>query len=64
MWAHEGFHMEVVHRLYQIRFSERFDPGLNLQQIRGTEGVRVRDAYAKAAQEAGITWSGRSYRDE
>jgi len=56
--------MEVVHRLYQIRFSERFDPGLNLQQIRGTEGVRVRDAYAKAAQEAGITWSGRSYRDE
>jgi CRISPR-associated protein Cas1 len=57
--------MQVVRRMYQLRFSEKFDPALTLQQIRGMEGVRVRDAYAKAAQEAGITWSGRSYkRDE
>jgi CRISPR-associated protein Cas1 len=54
--------MEVVRRLYQLRFSEKFDPALTLQQIRGMEGVRVRDAYAKAARDAGITWSGRSYR--
>jgi CRISPR-associated protein Cas1 len=65
MWAHEGFHMQVVRRLYQLRFSEKFDPGLSLQQIRGMEGVRVREADAKAAQEARITWSGRNYkRDE
>jgi CRISPR-associated protein Cas1 len=65
LWADQGFHMQVVRRLYQLRFSEKFDPALTLQQIRGMEGVRVRDAYAKAAQEAGITWSGRSYkRDE
>ncbi len=65
MWAHEGFRMEVVRRLYQLRFSERFDPAFSLQQIRGMEGVRVRGAYAKAAKEAGITWEGRSYkRDE
>jgi CRISPR-associated protein Cas1 len=65
LWAHEGFHMQVVRRLYQMRFSEKFEPALSLQQIRGMEGVRVREAYAKAAQEAGITWEGRSYkRDE
>ena len=65
VWAHEGFRMEVVRRLYQLRFSEKFDAALSLQQIRGMEGVRVREAYAKAAQEAGVTWSGRSYkRDE
>ena len=62
MWAHTGYRMEVVRRMYQLRFSEKFDPGLTLQQIRGMEGVRVRDAYAKAAQDTGVTWSGRSYR--
>ena len=65
MWAHEGFRMEVVRRLYQIRFGEKFVPSLTLQQIRGMEGVRVREAYAKAAKEVGIAWEGRSYkRDE
>jgi CRISPR-associated protein Cas1 len=62
LWAREGLRMEVVRRMYQLRFSEKFDPGLTLQQIRGMEGVRVRDAYAKAAQETGVAWSGRSYR--
>jgi CRISPR-associated protein Cas1 len=64
MWAHEGFRMQVVRRLYQLRFSEKFDPSLSLQQIRGMEGVRVREAYAKAAQMAGISWEGRNYRRE
>ena len=54
MWAHEGFRMEVVRRFYQLRFAEKFDSGLSLQQVRGMEGVRVREAYAKAALEAGI----------
>lgn len=62
MWAHEGFRMQVVRRLYQLRFAEKFDPALSLQQVRGMEGVRVRDAYAKAAKEAGITWEGRNYQ--
>lgn len=62
LWAHEGFRMEVVRRLYQMRFAEKFNPALSLQQVRGMEGVRVRDAYAKAAKEAGITWEGRNYQ--
>lgn len=62
MWAHEGFRMQVVRRLYQMRFSEKFDPAMSLQQIRGMEGVRVRDAYTKAAREFGIPWWGRSYK--
>jgi len=61
MWAHEGFRMQVVRRLYQLRFSEKFDLSLTLQQVRGIEGVRVREAYAKAAREIGITWEGRNY---
>lgn len=62
LWAHPELHMKVVRRLYQLRFSEEFNPGLTLQQIRGMEGVRVREAYAKAARETGVAWSGRSYR--
>jgi CRISPR-associated protein Cas1 len=54
--------MRVVRCLYQLRFSEKFDPSLTLQQIRGMEGARVRDAYASAARETGVPWLGRSYQ--
>jgi len=61
-WADADLRLKVVHRLYQLRFAETFDPELTLRQIRGMEGVRVRDAYARAARETGVPWSGRSYR--
>lgn len=51
----------VVRRMYEIRFAEPLDPGLTLEQIRGMEGVRVREAYAKAAREFGVEWQGRRY---
>jgi CRISPR-associated protein Cas1 len=62
MWANDDLHMQVVRRLYQLRFAERFGTELTLRQVRGMEGARVRDAYARAAREAGVVWSGRSYR--
>lgn len=62
MWADSDLRMQVVRRLYQLRFPEPFDPGLTLRQIRGMEGVRVRDAYARSARESGVPWSGRSYQ--
>lgn len=62
MWADADLRMKVVRRMYQIRFSEQFDSKLTLQQIRGMEGVRVREAYAKASRDTGVSWSGRSYK--
>lgn len=62
VWADADLRMKVVRRLYQIRFAEQFDPKLTLQQIRGMEGVRVRETYAKASRDTGVNWSGRSYR--
>jgi CRISPR-associated protein Cas1 len=47
--------------MYELRFNERIPDELTLKQIRGHEGVRVREVYAKAAREAGIVWAGRSY---
>lgn len=61
-WADEGLRLQVVRRLYQLRFAETFESELTLRQIRGMEGVRVREAYARAARETGVPWSGRSYR--
>ncbi|HEY5959204.1 MAG TPA: type I-E CRISPR-associated endonuclease Cas1e [Polyangiaceae bacterium] len=61
-WAIKDKHLETVRRLYEMRFPEGLPEGLTLEQIRGHEGVRVREAYAAIANETGITWSGRSYR--
>lgn len=53
--------LAVAKRMYQMRFQEEPDPALSLEQLRGWEGRRVRDAYARASQESGVRWQGRSY---
>jgi CRISPR-associated protein Cas1 len=54
--------LKVVTRLYRMRFPDPLPEGLTLQQIRGKEGIRVREAYARASRETGVPWRGRSYR--
>src|SRR5207245_5675272 len=54
--------MQVVMRLYRMRFQEEVDDSLTLRQIRGMEGARVRQAYAQASRDSGIPWTGRAYR--
>lgn len=56
--------LEVVKRMYRQRFPEALPDGLTLQQLRGREGIRVREAYAAASRLTGVEWSGRSYRRE
>jgi len=56
--------LQVVVRMYVHRFSETVDAGITIQQLRGKEGVRVREAYARASRETGVAWSGRSYKRE
>lgn len=54
-------HLEVVIRMYRKRFNETPLPGIDLQQLRGMEGARMRSAYAAASRHYGVAWSGRSY---
>lgn len=64
-WADETQRLAVVRRLYAYRFPGPLEPGLTLKQIRGKEGARVRDGYARAAKAAGMQWRGRRYaRDD
>jgi CRISPR-associated protein Cas1 len=60
--SNDELRLQVVRRLYEMRFPEQLDSQLTLQQIRGKEGIRVREAYAQASRETGIAWAGRSYR--
>lgn len=60
-WAIKENHIEVVRRLYSMRFPDGLPEGLTTQQIRGHEGVRVRETYARLSKETGIPWRGRNY---
>jgi len=60
-WSDESSHLRVVGSMYRMRFPNPLPRGLSLRQIRGMEGVRVRDAYAQASKETGVEWHGRNY---
>lgn len=55
-------HLEVVRRMYRKRFADIDCSGMTLQQIRGLEGIRVREAYRQASKAHGIKWKGRDYK--
>jgi CRISP-associated protein Cas1 len=57
----EDSRVAVARRMYEMRFSEEIDPSLTIGQLRGMEGVRVRDTYARFSRETGVTWTGRNY---
>jgi len=57
----EALRLEVVKRMYRMRFREKLPADLTVQQLRGMEGIRVRETYARASRETGIPWTGRSY---
>lgn len=61
LFAHPVSRLNVVRRLYEMRFNDQLDPDLTLQQIRGMEGARVRDAYAECSRQTGVVWRGRNY---
>jgi CRISPR-associated protein Cas1 len=52
---------KVVRKMYAMRFEEKLVEGLSLAQIRGKEGVRVRQAYAHASEKYRVPWHGRRY---
>lgn len=53
--------LQVVERMYRARFTESLPDNLTLEQIRGKEGIRVRETYAAAAKQHGVEWNGRRY---
>ena len=54
-------HLDVVRKMYQMRFPDEDVSELTMQQLRGREGSRVRQVYRKASQDTGVEWNGRQY---
>ncbi len=61
LWADEESRLRVARRMYQARFGEGASASLSVEQLRGLEGVRVREAYARLARESEVAWTGRNY---
>jgi len=57
----ESARLAVVRRMYRMRFQQEPDAGLSIEQLRGMEGARVRDTYARFSRETGVEWTGRNY---
>ncbi len=53
--------LEVVRRMYLLRFGEPFDKGDTVESLRGKEGFRMREVYAAASRATGVTWERRNY---
>jgi CRISPR-associated protein Cas1 len=54
--------LQVIRRMYDYRFPGEDLSGLRLEEIRGREGVRVRESYARASRETNVEWKGRDYK--
>ncbi len=62
--SNQRTHLDVVRKMYQMRFPNEDVSGLTTQQLRGREGSRVRKSYRQASQKWNIPWNGREYDPE
>lgn len=52
---------QVVLNMYRHRFHEQLPSDLTLPQVRGKEGVRMRQTYAQLSRQYNVVWHGRKY---
>ena len=57
----EKLRLNVVRRMYALRFQEEPPQRRSVDQLRGIEGARVRKMYQMLANKHGVKWKGRSY---
>ena len=53
--------LKVVRKMYALRFGEEPPARRSIDQLRGIEGVRVRETYRLLARRHGVVWDGRAY---
>jgi CRISPR-associated protein Cas1 len=54
--------LRVARAMYQMRFPDDVVSGLNMRQLRGKEGARVRKLYAAHSKRTGVPWRRREYK--
>lgn len=53
--------LNIVRRMFQVRFGEAAPERRSVDQLRGIEGARVRTIYQGLASQFGVTWKRRNY---
>jgi len=59
-WSDRKSRMEVARAMYAMRFGEIVRTR-EIEMLRGQEGARIKQAYARAAERHGVAWKGRNY---
>lgn len=57
----ESARLKVVRKMYELRFGEAPPAKRSIDQLRGIEGVRVRELYQAFAKRYKVAWKKRSY---
>lgn len=53
--------LAVVREMYRRRFNDTVPDKRSIDQLRGLEGARAKEIYARLAEEHGVRWTGRRY---
>lgn len=61
LFLDEQARLNIVRKMFELRFNEEPPSRRSIEQLRGLEGIRVKGLYKLFAQQYGVSWSGRSY---
>lgn len=64
LYSNMDTRIAVIRRMYSKRFEDPLPDNVSLDSVRGMEGYRVREAYARLAEEYGVQWEGRKYNPQ
>ena len=62
--SNQRTHLQVVRKMYQMRFPDEDVSELTMQQLRGREGSRMRKLYKEQAKKWNVSWQSREYKTE
>ena len=62
LFSNQRKHLDVVRKMYEMRFPGEDISKLTLQQLRGREGARVRNIYRQLSKKWNVEWNGRHYK--
>lgn len=61
-FSDENLHLEVVRKMYGLRFNNMDMRDKTIAQMRGMEGTRVKTIYTTYSKSFGVSWHGRDYK--
>lgn len=62
--SNQSSRLAVAREMYGMRFPGEDVTGLNMQQLRGREGARVKRVYREHSERTGVDWKHRDYQVE